>query len=84
MLSLPLLVLSLTIATLYSAVFHLLSGQTMRQLSITWLAGLLGFALGQGLAVVIGWGDIRIGELHLLAASVSCWLFMVLARRIIL
>ncbi len=84
MLNMPLLLLSLTIATLHSAIFHLLSGQTMRQLFVAWLAGLLGFALGQGLAVAIGWRGVRIGELHLLAASASCWLFMVLARRIML
>lgn len=84
MLYIPWLVLSLTIATLYSATFHLLSGQTMRQLFGSWLAGLLGFAVGQGVAVAFGWRDIRIGELHLLAASAFCWLFMMLARRMML
>jgi len=84
MLFIPWLVLSLTIATVYSAIFHLLSGQTMRQLFGAWLAGLLGFAVGQGLAVAFGWWDIRVGELHLLAASACCWVFMVLARRIML
>ena len=84
MLNLPLLVLSLTIATLHSAIFHLLSGQTMRQLFFAWLIGLLGFAIGQGVAAAFGWSDIRIGELHLLAASVSCWALMILARRMML
>lgn len=84
MLNLPVLVLSVTVATLHSAIFHLLSGQTVRQLFVAWLVGLLGFAIGQGLAVTFGWWDIRIGELHLLAASVSCWVFMILARRIML
>jgi uncharacterized membrane protein YjjP (DUF1212 family) len=82
MLNSPLLVLSAVIATLYSALFHLLWGQTFRELGISWLAGMVGFGLGQVLASSFGWGDIRIGELHLLAASAFCWLFMALARRL--
>jgi uncharacterized membrane protein YjjP (DUF1212 family) len=84
MLHLPLLVLSAVIATLYGALFHLLWGETFRELGVSWLAGLIGFAFGQALASSFNLGDIRIGELHLLAASAVCWLFMILARRVIL
>jgi len=76
----PLLVLSLVIATLYGAVFHLLWGKTWKQLLISWAAALLGFAIGQILASAFSWRDLLIGELHLLAASVTSWLFMFLAR----
>ena len=82
MLHLPLLVLSAVIATLYSALFHLLWGETFKELGISWLAGLIGFGLGQALASSVNWGDVRIGELHLVAASAICWLFMALARRL--
>jgi hypothetical protein len=77
----PMLVLSLVIATLYAALFHLLGGKTMRDLGVTWLAAVVGFAVGQVLASALGWADPMIGELHLLAASAASWLAMALARR---
>ena len=82
MLHLPLLVLSLVIATLYGALFHLLRGQTLRELTIYWAAAVLGFASGQLLAAAFSWPDVLIGELHLVAASVASWLFMALAKRL--
>ena len=80
MFSSPSLVLSLVIATLYAAAFHLLRGKTGRQLLITWLAALLGFGSGQVLGTLLSWGDTMIGEIHLVAASAISWLFMFLAR----
>ena len=50
MFHLPLLVLSLVIATLYSALFHLLWGRTLKQLFIYWLAAIVGFGIGQVVA----------------------------------
>jgi hypothetical protein len=81
-LHLPLLVLSLVAATLCSALFHLLWGRTFRELAVSWLSGVFGFALGQALASSLGWADILVGELHLLAALFVCWLSMALARRL--
>lgn len=78
----PLLVLSLVIATLCSALFHLLWGKTFKELAISWLSAVIGFGLGQVLASSFGWADILIGELHLLAALLVCWLLMALARRL--
>jgi hypothetical protein len=78
----PVLVLSLVLATLYSALFHLLWGKTFKELAISWLSGVVGFGLGQALASAFGWVGILIGELHLLAASAMCWLFMAFARRL--
>jgi len=77
----PLLVLSLVIATLYGALFHLLWGRTLRELLIYWAAALLGFGSGQLLASAFSWRDLLIGELHLLTASAVCWLFMALAKQ---
>lgn len=83
MLNVPLLVLSLVIATLYSSLFHLRWGTTLRELFTSWVAALLGFASGQLLASAFSWRDVLIGELHLMAASIACWLFMALAKRLI-
>ncbi len=82
MLHLPLLVLSLVIATLYSALFHLLWGRTLKQLFIYWLAAIVGFGIGQVVASACSWRGLLIGELHFLAASIACWLVMAFARRL--
>jgi hypothetical protein len=80
MFSSPSLILSLVVATLYAAAFHLLGGRSGRQLLITWLAALVGFGSGQALATLLSWHDPLIGELHLVTASAISWLFMFLAK----
>lgn len=82
MLHVPLLTLSLVIATLYAALFHLLRGRTLQELLIYWVAAVAGFACGQLVASALSWPDIRIGELHLVAASLASWLFLVFAQRL--
>ena len=77
----PFLVLSLVLITLYSGLFHLLLGRTFKQLFLSWLAALGGFAVGQVLASAMGWRDLLIGEMHLISASVMSWLLMAFARR---
>jgi uncharacterized membrane protein YjjP (DUF1212 family) len=78
----PMLILSLVLVTLYSALFHLLLGRTFRHLLSSWLAAAVGFAVGQLLSSAMGWRDLLIGELHLAAASFVSWLMMALARRL--
>jgi hypothetical protein len=78
----PLLVLSLVIATLYAALFHLLRGQTMRDLVLFWAASLLGFAAGHLVAAGLSWPDPLIGELHIVPASVASLLLMSFALRL--
>jgi hypothetical protein len=82
MLHSPLLILSLVIATLYGALFHLLWGKTLKELLVCWAAAVLGFSSGQLLASAFSWRDVLVGELHLLTASAVCWLFMALAKRL--
>lgn len=83
MLNVHLLVLSVVIATLYASIFHLLWSAMLKDWIIYWIAALLGFGAGQLLATVLAWHEVaRIGELHLLPASASCWLFMAFARRL--
>jgi len=78
----PVVILSLVLATLYGAIFHLLWGRSLRQFLICWAAALLGFVVGQVVASELSWRDILIGEIHLLAASVASWLSMAFARRL--
>jgi hypothetical protein len=78
----PLLALSLVIATLYAAVFHLLRGQTMRDLVLYWGASLVGFAVGHLIAAALSLPDPLIGELHVAPASLASLLSMALAQRL--
>jgi len=78
----PLWVLSLVIATLYAALFHLLRGQTMRDLVLLWATSVLGFAAGQLIAAALSWPDPLIGELHVVPASVASLLLMSFALRL--
>jgi len=81
--SVHLLVLSLVIASMYGAVAHLLWGKGSKQLAIYWMAALSGFGVGQFLATTFSWHDVaQIGELHLVAASAICCLFIALAKRL--
>jgi len=80
MFSSTVVILSLVLATLYAAAFHLLWGKTGRQLVITWLAALLGFGSGQVLGILVSLSDVMIGEVHMVAASAVSWLFMYLAK----
>lgn len=80
MFSTPALILALVVATLYAAAMHLLGGRTGRQLLVTWIAAVVGFGVGQVLATLLAWRDPLVGELHMVTASATSWLFMFLAR----
>jgi len=72
MVHIPLLVLSLVIATLYAALFHLLRGRTMRDLLLYWATAVVGFAAGHMIAAALSWPDPLVGELHIAPASIAC------------
>jgi len=82
MLRAPVFALSMVTATLYAALFHLLWGETLKELLISWLAAVGGLLAGQVLARVFGWPDLRIGELRFLTATLSSWLSMAFVRRL--
>lgn len=82
MISSPSLVLWLILSTLYAAAFHILVGQTWRELFTAWLAALVGFLGGQLLAVLVGWPDIVIGQVRLVGSFVDSLLSVLLARRL--
>jgi len=82
MLSSPSLVLWPILSVLYAAAFHLLIGQSWRELGVSLLASLVGFVCGQLLAVVAGWPDIVIGQIRLISSFVGSVLVLLLARRL--
>lgn len=64
MFQMPAVVLSLVIATLCALVFYVLRGKALRQLAAYWVAGLIGFFVGQWLAGVMGWRFLVVGQVH--------------------
>ena len=80
MLQTPTLLLSLVLASIYAAAFHLWLGRRLRDLLFFWLASLVGFASGQiagYLLDIIPW---TIGQVHVVEATIVAVLFLGLAR----
>lgn len=81
----PALLLSLVIALLYAALFHLWQGRTLRDLGIFALAALAGFAVGQEVGQLL-YGPLLkwqlVGQVHVLVASLFTWLALFIAKRL--
>lgn len=79
-LSSPALVLSIIIASAYGALFHVWKGKTAKDLLIYLAAGLGGFGLGQLVGNNLGLGIFMIGQVHVVEASLMCWLILFIAK----
>lgn len=75
----PYILLSILLGITYGTIFHLWRGKTVRDLIIYILAGIIGFALGQGMANLMDFSMLLIGPLHIVEATVVSWasLFLV-------
>jgi len=80
MFQLPALALSVLIASILSVVFFIWSGKTARDLAAYWVAGVLGFLVGQWLAVALGFHFIVLGQVHLVEGGVLCILSLFVAK----
>jgi len=78
----PALLLSLVVALLYAALFHLWQGRTLRDLGMFALAALVGFALGQGLGQVTNLKLLDVGQVNMVEASLLSWLTLFVANRL--
>jgi hypothetical protein len=79
-LSSPSLVLSIIMASAYGALFHVWKGETAKDLLIYLAAGLVGFGLGQLAGNTLGLGIFMIGQIHVVEASLTCWLILFIAK----
>lgn len=68
------LILGFLVATAYAAVFHLLIGGPIKRLFVYLVAAWAGFAVGQFAGTMLNMNLLKLGTLHLLAASVGAWL----------
>lgn len=82
--TLPSWLLAFALATLYGAGFHLWRGGNARRLLLYLLAGWLGFALGQGLGLLLNLDFLKIGQIYFLPATlgsgIALWAAHLLAR----
>lgn len=76
----PSTVLSVVLATILAALFHLWRGERAKELLLYWPVALLGFLLGQMVAGVIGSSFAMIGEVHVLEGSLLALAAMFLAN----
>jgi hypothetical protein len=76
----PALVLSIIMASAYGALFHLWKGEAAKDLLIYLAAGLVGFGLGQLAGSTLGLGIFMIGQVHVVEASLICWLILFIAK----
>ena len=76
----PALVLSVVIATLYTALFYLIWGQRTRRGLLYWPVALVGFGLGQVLSKSSPLQPLMIGNVHLLGGTLCCWAALFVAK----
>lgn len=80
MIQTPSLILSIILAALYGAAFHLWRGRSLRDLIFYWLAAGIGFASGQLAGQMLGFVPWTIGQVHIVEATVVAVLFLFMAR----
>ena len=76
----PLFVLGSAVATVWAALFHLLFGRGWLDLALYWFVGLIGFAVGQTMAEALNLQWVLIGQMHVIEATLACWLAMFVAH----
>lgn len=76
----PIFLFGSTLATCWAALFHLLLGKRFIDLILFWFIGLLGFAVGQAMADVLGLRWFLVGQVHVLEGTLGCWMAMLVAR----
>jgi uncharacterized membrane protein YeaQ/YmgE (transglycosylase-associated protein family) len=76
----PYFLLSILLGSVYGSAFHTWQGKTTRDILYYLIVGVIGFGLGQFLANYLVWQLYMIGPIHIIEASVCCWLSLFLAR----
>ena len=80
--ALPALVLGCLFCIGYASLLHFWTGRHVRDLLITLFMAIMGFGFGQAIGFFTEVPLLRIGQLHLLEASLGAWVLMCVARMI--
>jgi uncharacterized membrane protein len=67
------LVLGFLLSTIYGAIFHLILGGPPRKLLLYVVVSWAGFAAGHFVGDLLGFEVLKLGAVHLLAASIGSW-----------
>lgn len=78
----PALLLSVLLSVSYAALLHLWGGRSLQELLLYLAASGSGFAVGQLLGILIQIPLPRIGQVHVIEASLFAWLALVGAREL--
>jgi hypothetical protein len=76
----PMFLLGTSVATLYAALFHLLTGRTWRQILLYWLVSVVAFLVGQAMGEMLSLAWPMLGQLHIIPASLAAWAALIVAR----
>jgi len=80
MIASPVFLLSSVLATVWAALFHLLFGRRLLDLLLYWFVGIVGFLVGQAMADIIGLHWLMLGQIHLVEATLGCWIALLVAQ----
>lgn len=78
----PTLLLSLVVALIYAALFHLWQGRSLRDLAGYIVAAVAGFAMGQIVGLQTNWSWLDIGQVNMVEASLASWIALFIAKRL--
>ncbi len=76
----PPLLVTLLLAEVYAALFHLLRGQRATELLRLSGGSVAGFLLGEGIARLLALGSPMLGDVHLLQGSLGAWIGLLVAH----
>lgn len=78
----PALLLSLLLSVVYAAILHLWKGRSFQDLFLYLIASAGGFAAGQLLGLLLQIPLPRIGQVHVIEATVFAWLALIGVREL--
>lgn len=78
----PALLLSVLFSVAYAALLHLWKGRTLRDLLLYQMASAGGFAVGQLLGLLLQIPLPRIGQIHIVEATLFAWVALIGVREI--
>lgn len=76
----PYFLLSILLGGIYGSAFQFWFGKNVKDVIFYVVVGIVGFGLGQALAGLTGWHYVMIGPLHVVEATLICWLTLFISR----
>lgn len=80
MIASPVFLLGSTLATFWAALFYVVFGRRLLDLLLYWFVGIVGFMVGQAIADISGLHWLMLGQIHLIEATLGCWIAILVAQ----